>query len=49
MFFIQIMRIADAYELAAGNDPLDVSFDQGKIYKHLVNVRRKVVFEPFPR
>ena len=36
MFLIQNMRIANAYELAAGNDPLDVSFDQGKMGKHLV-------------
>ena len=30
MFLIQNMRIVNAYELAAGNDPSDVSFDQGK-------------------
>ena len=35
------MRIAYAYELAAGNDPLDVSFDQGKIYKHLLQCSEK--------
>ena len=29
------MRIANAYEQAAGNDPSDVSFDQGKMRKHL--------------
>ena len=28
------MRIANAYELAARNDPSDVSFDQGKMHKH---------------
>ena len=44
---IQIMRIADAYELAAGNDPLDVSFDQGKIYKHLVQCSEKGRFWTF--
>ena len=36
MFLIQNMRTANAYELAAGNDPSDVSFDQGKMGKHLV-------------
>ena len=36
MLLIQNMRIADAYELEAGNDPSDVSFDQGKMDKHLV-------------
>ena len=36
MLLIQNMRIADAYELAAGNDLSDVSFDQGKMGKHLV-------------
>ena len=49
MFLIQNMRIANAYELAAGNDPSDVSFDKGKMGKHLVKCWRKVVFEPFPR
>ena len=41
MFLIQNMRIADAYELAARNDPSDVSFDQGKMYKHLVQCSEK--------
>ena len=36
MSLIQNMRIVDAYELAAGNDPSDVSFDRGKMGKHLV-------------
>ena len=36
MFLIQNMRIANAYELAAGKDLSDVSFDQGKMGKHLV-------------
>ena len=36
MLLIQNMRIADAYELAAGNDLSDVSFDQGKMDKRLV-------------
>ena len=36
MFLFQNMRIANAYELAAGNDTSDVSFDQGKMRKHLV-------------
>ena len=36
MFSIQNMRIADACELAARNDPSDVSLDQGKMCKHLV-------------
>ena len=49
MSLIQNMRIVNAYELAAGNDPSDVSFDKGKIGKHLVKCWRKVVFEPFPR
>ena len=33
---VQNMRIVNAYELAAGNDPSDVSFDQGKMGKYLV-------------
>ena len=33
MFLFQNMRIANAYELAAGNDTSDVSFDQGKCVK----------------
>ena len=36
MFLIQNTRIANAYELAAGSDPSDVSFDQGKMRKLLV-------------
>ena len=36
MLLIQNTRIANAYELTAGNDPSDVSFDQGKMGKHLV-------------
>ena len=49
MSLIQNMRIVNAYELAAGNDPSDVSFDKGKMGKHLVKCWRKVVLEPFPR
>ena len=41
MFLIQNMRIFDAYELAARNGPSDVSFDQGKMYKHLVQCSDK--------
>ena len=41
MFLIQNVRIADAYELAARNDPSDVSFDQGKMCKHLVQWSEK--------
>ena len=36
MFLIQNIRIANVYELPAGNETSDVSFDQGKMYKHLV-------------
>ena len=36
MFLIQNMRIANVYELPVGNDPSDVSFDQGKMCKHIV-------------
>ena len=36
MFLIQNMRIVNAYELAAGNDQSNVSFDRGKMGKHLV-------------
>ena len=32
MFLIENIRIPNAYELKAGNDP----FDQGKMRKHLV-------------
>ena len=35
MFLFQNMRIANVYELAAGNDLSDVSFEQGKMRKHL--------------
>ena len=35
------MRIANAYELAAGNDTSDFSFDQGKMRKHLVQCLEK--------
>ena len=41
MFSIQNMRIADAYELAARNDPSDFSFDQGKMCKHFVQCSEK--------
>ena len=43
-FLIQNMRIADAYELAARNDPSDVFFDQGKMCKHLVQCSEKGTF-----
>ena len=36
MFLIENMRIPNAYELAAGNNPSDVSFVQGNMRKHLV-------------
>ena len=49
MFLIQNMRIANAYELAAGNDPSNVSFGQGKMRKHLVKCLEKARFEPFLR
>ena len=42
-----LFAIANTYELAAGNDPLDVSFDQGKMHKHLVQSLEKCRFEPF--
>ena len=35
------MHITDAYELAARNDPSDVSFDRGKMSKHLVQCSDK--------
>ena len=41
------MRIAHAYEQAAGNDPSDVSFDQGKMRKHLAQCSERGRFEPF--
>ena len=47
MFLIQNMRIANAYELAAGNDPSDVSFDQRKMCKHLVQCSEKGRFLTF--
>ena len=43
------MRIANAYEQAAGNDPSDVSFDQGKMRKYLAQSSERGRFEPFPR
>ena len=42
-----LFAITKAYELAAGNDPSDVSFDQGKMRKHLVQCLEKGRFEPF--
>ena len=39
MFLIQNMHIADAYELAARNDPSNVPFDQGRM--HLVQCSEK--------
>ena len=36
MFLIKNMCIANAYELAAGNDPSNVSFDQRKTGLQLV-------------
>ena len=36
MFLIQNMRIINALELAAGNEPSDVSFDLRKMRKDLV-------------
>ena len=47
MFLIQNMPIAHAYELAARNEPSDVSFDQGKMYKHLVQCSEKGRFLTF--
>ena len=44
-----LFSIPNAYELAVGNDPWDVSFDQGKMRKHLVQCLEKGRFEPFPR
>ena len=46
-FLFQNMRIANAYELAAGNDTSDVSFDQGKMRKHLVQCLEKGRFWTF--
>ena len=49
MFLIQNMRIVNAYELAAGNDPSGVSFGQGKKCASIqFNVLRKFASEPFP-
>ena len=47
MFLFQNMRIANACELAAGNDTSDVSFDQGKMRKHLVQCLEKGRFGTF--
>ena len=47
MFLLQNMRIANAYELAAGNDPSDVSFDHEKMLKHLVQCLKKDCFSTF--
>ena len=44
-----LFAIAFAYELAAGNDPSDVSFEQGKMREHLVKCLERGLFEPFPR
>ena len=44
-----LFAIAFAYELANGNDPSDVSFDQGKMRQHLVQCLEKGRLEAFPR
>ena len=44
-----LFAIAFAYELADGNDPSDVSFDQGKMRQHLVQCLEKGRLEAFPR
>ena len=44
-----LFAIANTYELAAGNDPKDVSFDQGKMRSHLVQCLEQGRFRPFPR
>lgn len=44
LFLTQDMRIADAYELAARNDPSDVSFDEGKMCKLLAQCSEKSRF-----
>ena len=44
-----LFAIAFAYELAAGNNPSDVSFEQGKMREHLVRCLERGHFEPFPR
>ena len=42
-----LFAIANAYELTAGNDPSDVSFDQGKMRKYLVQCLENVVLNLF--
>ena len=47
--YYYLFAIAFAYELAAGNNPSDVSFEQGKMREHLVRCLERGHFEPFPR
>ena len=42
-----LFAIAFAYELANGNDPLEVSFDQRKMHQHLVHCLEKGRLEAF--
>ena len=49
VFLLKKCEIAFAYELADGNDPSDVSFDQGKMRQHLVQCLEKGRLEAFPR
>ena len=44
-----LFAFAFAYELADGNDPSDVSFDQGKMCQHLVQCLEKGRLEAFSR
>ena len=44
-----LFPIAFAYELADGNDPSDVSFDQGKMRQHLVQCLEKETFRSFSK
>ena len=49
VFLLKKCEIAFAYELADGNDPSDVSFDQGKMRQNLVQCLEKGRLEAFPR
>lgn len=44
-----LFAIAFAYDLASGNDPSQVTYDQSRMREHLVKCLENGLFEPFPR
>lgn len=44
-----LFAIAFAYNLASGNDPSQITYDQSRMREQLVKCLEKGSFEPFPR